>query len=708
MKNLGLLLVILAIGLQSVFAQTREITGTVTSADDGSSIPGVSVSVKGTTMGTITDIDGHFTLRVPQDAKALIFSFVGMKTQEIAISGSKIDVKLEPNVVGVKEVVVTALGIKKDKKALGYSVQAVSKDDIDRTGNSDFATALQGKVAGIDIKPSSGMPGASSQITIRGARSFTGNNAPLYVVDGMPIESTADYSTGNGVTGADISNRAVDINPADIASINVLKGQAAAALYGIRASNGVIIITTKSGADNKIGKPVVNISHNSNISVVSRNPDYQTTYAQGSYGQYVPNQSMSWGPKISALPDDPTYGGNSNGHPGLFYVPQLNTANMDPWVAPKVYNNWKDYYQKAYSTTNNVSVSQATKSGHFAIGLSQTDQTGIALNTGMTRWNGKLSADRTLNKNFKVGFNGNYSKDNIDKLSGANDASLAGVLSAPASYNLKGYPYHVPGDPYTQIYYRSMTFDNPYWIAKNNTFNEKTERFFGNGYVDFNADLASNMRLDVKYQLGTDSYTTHYQDIFGYGSKGKDGNMDNYGVTSATVNSLLTANYNWTINDDLDFTMLLGNEINQTNKKYYDETGTNFNFGGWNHIDNANIVTATESQNKDRTVGFFGSMSLSWKSMLFLNATGRRDIVSSMPRDNRSFFYPSVSLGFVASELSGLKNLSWLSFAKLRASYAEVGQAGSYMQNYYAKPGYYYGGGFWTNAPVQYPIGGIN
>ncbi|GET25709.1 TonB-dependent receptor domain-containing protein [Prolixibacter sp. NT017] len=266
----------------------------------------------------------------------------------------------------------------------------------------------------------------------------------------------------------------------------------------------------------------------------------------------------------------------------------------------------------------------------------------------------------------------------------------------------------MPGDPYTQIYYRSMTFDNPYWIAKNNTFNEKTERFFGNGYVDFNADLASNMRLDVKYQLGTDSYTTHYQDIFGYGSKGKDGNMDNYGVTSATVNSLLTANYNWTINDDLDFTMLLGNEINQTNKKYYDETGTNFNFGGWNHIDNANIVTATESQNKDRTVGFFGSMSLSWKSMLFLNATGRRDIVSSMPRDNRSFFYPSVSLGFVASELSGLKNLSWLSFAKLRASYAEVGQAGSYMQNYYAKPGYYYGGGFWTNAPVQYPIGGIN
>ena len=192
--------------------------------------------------------------------------------------------------MALNEVVVTALGISREKKALGYAVQDIKNEEIARTGNPDLAGAIQGKIAGIEIKPSSGMPGASSQIVIRGARSFTGNNTPLYVIDGMPVSSTSDIQTGaggdfsvagNGVTGSDISNRAIDINPSDIESINVLKGQAAAALYGIRASNGVIVITTKSGRGNAIGKPVISFSHNSSFSTVSRNPDYQTTWAQG-------------------------------------------------------------------------------------------------------------------------------------------------------------------------------------------------------------------------------------------------------------------------------------------------------------------------------------------------------------------------------------------------------------------------------------------
>lgn len=709
--------ILLFMGSLAANAQTRVITGKVTSAEDDSPIPGVSILVQGTTLGSVTDIDGNYSLQVPESAQTLIFSFVGMATQEVAISGrSVIDVVLQPQTIGVDEVVVTALGIRKDKKALGYSVQAVNEEELVRTGNANLMGAMQGKIAGVDIKPSSGMPGASSQMVIRGARSFTGNNTPLYVVDGMPIASTSPYSTGNSVTGADIANRALDINPADIESIDILKGQAAAALYGIRASNGVIIITTKSGRGMTVGKPVVTINHNSSFDVVSRTPDYQTTYAQGSYGAYSPTTSFSWGPKISDLPDDPLRGGNTDNQytqrdgiqQGKFYVPQWEQAGLNPWKTPEVHNSWDDYFQTGYTTSNNINVSQATEEGNFALGFSVTDQSGIALATGMTRYNAKAAGERNLNKNFKVGYSANYSKSDIDKLSGANDGSLTGILAAPRSYDLKGTPYHYPGNPYRQIYFRGGSFDNSYWIPDNNTFNEKTERFFGNGFVNFISSLGDGMNLSVKYQAGTDTYTTHLQDIFGFGSAARSltGEISNYGTTYTLFNSTATANFDWLINDELELNAMLGNELNHTTSKSYSELGTEFNFGGWNHIGNANIVTANESQNTYRDVGVFGSLAFSWKSMLFLNATGRNDVVSQMPRGNRSFFYPSVSLGFVLTEIPAIQNASWLSFAKLRASYAEVGQAGRYYENFYVTPGY--GGGFWGTAPIQYPIGGVN
>lgn len=712
-----LLMVFLICGLtQMVLAQQR-ITGTVVSSNkDEGSLTGVSVSVKGSTTGALTDINGKYSLAAPADA-TLVFTYIGMKKQEIQVSGrTVIDVVLEPDILGLEEVVVSAFGISREKKALGYAVQDVKNEVIQRTGNSDLAGAMQGKLAGIDIKPSSGMPGASSQIVIRGARSFTGNNTPLYVIDGMPVASTSDIQTGaggdfslagDGVTGSDISNRAIDLNPADIESINILKGQAAAALYGIRASNGVILITTKSGKGNAPGKPVVAISNTTSFSKVSRNPEYQSIYAQGLYGSYVPNASMSWGPKIVDLPDDPTYGGNENGHPGKYLVPQLQTAQYaDPWVTPGVYNNWEDYYKTGVSFSNNVNISQAMDAGSFAIVLSQTSQSGIAPSTGMDRWNAKATAERKLNKNFVVGFNANYSKTKIDKLTSGNDASLAGVLAAPRSYDLKNYPYHVPGDDYTQIYYRSIaSFDNPYWAAEYYDFNEKTDRFFGNGYINYQAKLSPSSGLKLRYQIGMDSYTTHFQDIFEYGHNGATGMMDNYGISSSTINSLATANYDLKINS-LTFNAMVGNEFNQGGVKTYSEHGEDFNFGGWAHIKNANIVTALESRSQDRLVGFFGSASMDWKSIVFINATGRNDRVSTMPTNNRTFFYPSISGSIVLSELQPLKDNNWISFAKLRASYAEVGQAGTYTMNYFTRP--VYTSGWWSGSPIQYPIEGIN
>ena len=716
MKRLLLVLFVFVISLLNLAAQQKTITGTVTSSEDKLPVIGATVQVKGTTTGAATDLDGKYQI-IAAEGAVLEFRYLGMVNQEIVVGpGSVIDVVMEPEILGLDEIIVTAFGISRDRKALGYAVQDVKSDVIERTGNTDLAGAMQGKLVGIDIKPSSGMPGASSQIVIRGARSFTGNNTPLYVVDGMPVASTADIQSGTngnfslvgaGVTGSDISNRAVDLNPADIESINILKGQAAAALYGIRASNGVILITTKSGKSNIIGKPRVSVSNTTAFSKVSTIPDYQTTWAQGVNGIYNPTSSMSWGPKIVDLPDDPTNGGNDNGHPGKFYVPQIELGQVDdPWVVPQVFNNWKRYFRTGYSVTNNVNVSQAMEGGSYALGVSQTSQEGVALASSMDRWNAKFSAERGLGKYFTTGFNGNFSKTDINKLPTANDAVLAGVLGAPVSYNLRDYPYAIPGDPYTNIYYRGGSWDNPYWSAEHTVFNEKTDRFFGNGYIDFNASLGPKMDLKVHYQLGTDTYTTTYQDIFEYGHAGTAGMIDNYGITSFTVNSLLTANYIWRITNNLSLNTMLGNEFDNNKSKTYSEHGESFNFGGWAHIRNASIVTADESQFGSRTVGFFGSASLEYKSLLFLSATGRNDIVSTMPTNNRSFFYPSVAVSFVLSELNAVKNLPWISFAKFRISYAEVGQAGSYIQNYYTTPNY--SGGWWTGSPVQYPMGGIS
>ena len=714
-----LLLFLFFCGLSlSVNAQQRTISGTVTGAEDKQPVVGCTVQIKGTTYGTTTDVNGKYTLILPPNAVTLVFSYIGMKKQEVEIANrSVIDISLGSDIRGLDEVVVTALGISKEKKALGYAVQDVKNEVIERTGNTDLSGAMQGKLAGIDIKPSSGMPGASSQITIRGARSFTGNNNPLYVVDGMPISSGSDIQSGaggdfsirgDGVSGSDISNRAMDINPADIESINVLKGQAAAALYGIRASNGVIVITTKSGRGNAIGKPVISISNTSSISEISRNPDYQSTYAQGVYGSYVPTASSSWGPKIVDLPNDPTYGGNANGHPGKFNVPQLALAGLDPWATPQIFNNWKSFFQKGLSVTKNVNVSQAVETGNFDLGLSQTSQSGIVPSTGMNRWNAKAAAERKFNKNFNVGFSANFSKTDIDKMPSGNDTPLAGVLGAPRSYNLKGYPYIIPGDPFSEIYYRATTYwDNPYWAVNHYHFNEKTDRFFGNGYINYAARLSESMNLKVRYQLGMDTYTTHFQDVYDYGRHGGTGMIDNYGISSSTVNSLLTADYDWKILSSLNFSAMIGNEFDQGNYKTYSEHGQDYNFGGWAHIRNANIVTANESKGDNRTVGFFGSLSLDWKSLLFFSATGRNDFVSTMPTNNRTFFYPSVSLSFVPSELAIIKNSKWISFSKLRVSYAEVGQAGAYFKNYYTTPNY--SGGWWTaGSPIQYPMGGIS
>ena len=276
MKKFTLLLAFFAIGLQFLMAQTREITGAVTSADDGESIPGVSVSVKGTSLGTITDMNGTYRIRIPQEARSLVFTFVGMATQEIPIgTQTAINVSMASEFIAVDEIVVTALGISRDKKALGYSVSDFNRESLESVQVLDASTALQGKVAGVSISPSSGAPGASTRVLVRGVSSLTGSNQPLYVIDGVPVNN--EYSNGNSTSAAtnatrtiDFGNAASDINPNDIESISILKGAAATSLYGSRAANGVILINTKRGVKNKA--LAVDFSTSYSIMEVSRLP----------------------------------------------------------------------------------------------------------------------------------------------------------------------------------------------------------------------------------------------------------------------------------------------------------------------------------------------------------------------------------------------------------------------------------------------------
>jgi len=413
---------------------------------------------------------------------------------------------------------------------------------------TNLATAMQGKVSGVEIAPSSGMPGASSKITIRGSRSFTGNNTPLYVVDGMPISSAIDMSTENSVTGTDFANRGVDIDPNDIESINILKGQAASALYGMRASNGVIVITTKKGKG-AAGKPQISVNSTTSFDEVTVIPDFQKQYAQGTNGGYNPTQSLSWGPLISELANDPTYGGNTNNaytkgsdaYKGQYYVRQRALAGLDPWATPQAYNNTKDFLKTGATFSNAINVANAFDKGNYAFTLGNTNSSGIIPSTGLNRYNAKLAGEAKLHDNWTTGFSGNFVSSKIRKQSSANNGVLATVYGASPSYDLKGIPSHIEGDPYTQNTYRGTSgFDAAYWAVDNNKFTERNNRFFGNTYLQYLTDLGTdNQKLTFKYQLGVDSYTTNYSDVWGYGHANALGEIYQYSYNVNEFNSLL-------------------------------------------------------------------------------------------------------------------------------------------------------------------------
>jgi len=427
-------------------------------------------------------------------------------------------------------------------------------EDLNTDGTTSLATAIQGKLTGVDIRQSSGGPGASSQIVIRGARSFDGNNQPLYVVDGMPISTTPDYSTGQSVTGANIADRSIDINPEDIESINVLKGQAASALYGIRASNGVILITTKRGKLNS-DRPQVTISTNISAERVSRKFERQQVYSQGNsfvanangtVTGYDPTSSQSWGPKITDLSKDTKYGFGgtdvTGGAAGQYYNPKYASAGLDGWTTPQVYDNVGDFFNTGFTENTNFSLSQKKDNLNYSFGLNNSYQKGIIPSTGMTRWGARGLVDWQINKNFKTGFSINYSSTKITSAPGANDAIMNVVYSAPAEYNLAGTPYSAPGSPTSQISFRNLGFNNPYWWTNNNEYLQHTNRAFGNAYIEYRPKLnwGDNFDLYFREQAGIDMYTSNYSNVREVGSAGSTkGQIENFGKSNNTFNNPL-------------------------------------------------------------------------------------------------------------------------------------------------------------------------
>ncbi|MBE9511258.1 MAG: TonB-dependent receptor plug domain-containing protein [Bacteroidetes bacterium] len=407
---------ILFICLQVAIAQTREITGTVTGADDGAAIPGVSVVVRGTTIGTITNAEGYYSLDVPESAHILMFTFIGMKTVEETIGGrSVIDVVLETDVLGLEEVVVTSLGITRTKKALGYSVQDVSGAELTTARESNVVNSLQGKLAGVQITNSDGGVSSGVRILIRGMSTLSGNNQPLFVVDGVPIRN--DLSSLGAYGGMDYGNAAMDLNPSDIETISVLKGANAAALYGSRAVNGVILVTTKTGKPKLGARKGLGISVESNwmwdnVLVL---PDYQNKYGQGSgglfeyvdgaYGGTQDGVDESWGPKLDGrlLPqfDSP-------------YNHETGVRTPTPWIAHP--DNVKDFFETGLKRTTNLALSGASDKAHFRLSISNQDVTGTMPCTDLRKNTVSINSGLNVTDKLSVGGGITYVSNKSDNI----------------------------------------------------------------------------------------------------------------------------------------------------------------------------------------------------------------------------------------------------------------------------------------------------
>ena len=700
------------------FAQDRTLTGKVTSSADNLGIPGVSVVVEGTTIGTTTDIDGNYKLNVPATAKQLKFSGVGLKSKTMDITAStSMDVLMDNDVLKLDEVVVTALGISKEKKQLGYAVQEVSGGELARSGEANLVEALSAKVAGVNVISSTGTPGASSYITIRGSHSVFGENQPLFVLDGIPIDNSS-YVSGNPdegrnnlpVGGVANSNRLIDLNSEDIESVTVLKGPAAAALYGVRAANGAIIITSKKGHYTP-GKPIhVDFSSSLSWDMVNKLPDLQDTYAQGSNGNYADPSTFnrnSWGPAISTLGYDHDLANPYNNFGTI--VPLTDPGVDEP---AKAYDPY-DFFETGTTANNNISFSGGNETSTFIVSIAHLGQKGVVPKSTFKRTSVRVGGSTDLSKKFKINGSITYSKSGGSRIQQGSNVSglmLGLTRTAPTFDNTNGSDdpandesaYQLPdGTPRS---YRPGIYDNPYWTINKNPFHDDVNRMIGN--IGLNYELCQWASL--AYRVGTDFYSDRRKQAFEIGS----GNLPAGQVFEdqhfqRDFNSDLFLTLKKRFGPNFGGSFVLGNNMYSTYHEQLYTQGDGLNIPGFYHISNAQSVLSKEEQDRKRSAAFYFDLEADYKSMLYLGFTGRNEWSTSLPNaSENSFFYPAVNLGFVFTEPLKMSDNKYLPYGKLRFSYAQVGNdAPTYsVFNTYESSGY---GDGWASG-IFYPYMGVS
>ncbi|PWJ55246.1 TonB-linked SusC/RagA family outer membrane protein [Dyadobacter jejuensis] len=657
------------------------VAGTVTDIQNGEGIPGVNILLKDTNLGTVSAADGSYRLELPDQGGVLVFSYIGYVTQEVLITNqNKLDIQLQENVNALSEVVVTALGIAREEKSLGYSIQNIDTKGINEARETNFVNSMQGKVAGVQITGASGNIGGSSRITIRGSNSVSGNNQPLFVVDGTPMDNSSSNSvdTQSGQGGRDYGNAAQDINPDDIASISVLKGPSAAALYGSRASNGVILITTKSGQ----GKQGLGITFNSSTTLdkVYMLPSYQNQYGGGfkqtfdTYnGDPVVNLSAdeSWGPKLD---------GQLVRQWDSFF-PGENYGKFTPWVAHP--DNVKNFYLTGKTFSNNIALVAGGEQANLRISYTNVDQKGTLPNSSMKRNTFSINSSAKLSPKLTASVKANYVNTYLHGRPVTGDYTGTGAMSVVSSFStwfqrqvdlsamrdyrapdgsLRNWNLKGPDD-LTGFYW-----NNPYFELYENYSDDTRQRIFGNISLAYEV----TPHLTVTGFARTDFYDHRIQERTAEGHV--NGSMylsDNRKVQEYNYEFL--AQYNRELGTDISFAMNVG--ANARREKYNQNYGrTN---GGLNVPNFFNLQASVDRPDitdyyRARSVNsVYGSATVGFRDLLYLEGSLRNDWSSTLPINNNAYLYPAASSSVVFSEL--LSNWDFLSFGKLRASWAKVG-----------------------------------
>jgi len=665
-------------------AQDRVLTGQIISQEDGTALPGVNVTIKGTTRGTTTNSEGKYSLNVAANT-TLVFSFVGSVAQEIAVGNqSVINVRLVSDQRQLGEVVVTALGIQKEAKGLGFSQTSINNQELTVGRTTNIANALSGKIAGVRITGSNGMTGSSSNIQIRGLTTFTQSNQPLFVVDGIPVDNGGGVggsgllNTSNSQTGVSNSNRGIDLNQDDIETMTVLKGPAAAALYGSRAAAGVIMITTKKGKAAGSKKNTVSYTGSYNAVEVNRFPDYQNEYGRGTslnaQGQpaspvYQPNaDQLSWGPIIRGQRVGSAY---SAADRTLFALPDSTVLTAYP-------NNVRDMFRRGMNMQHNVSFSGATDKSNYYFSYGLLSDKGYMEGNQLDRHTFAANASSQLTNKLTLGTNIQYIYNTSKRSQIGNQLSnpLFRGWFLPRDYDLKNEPNTRPDG--SQVYFNANT-DNPFWTLRNNLYNDNRSRLIGN--VNLTYKLTD--WLTYTGRAGTDMFTENRFTVDAIGARGQAnhavagvGAIGNRNTTRRETSFYNTLTATKEFGDGFGVTVLLGNELNQINQFDQAVVGNTLATRDFNNINNATNFIPYYEQLSRRLAGVFANVDLRYKGWANLTLTGRNDWSSTFAKGNRSYFYPSASGSLILSDAlpEVFGNQDALSFLKLKGAWAKVGR----------------------------------